>query len=252
MNAAYTGHMDELQTLREELAALRLEVKNVKRARWISPGSLAFALIALVAIGVAAPKLQDPQTPPTGSHAPTQLAQNLTCKSIQVVDQSGKTMAMLGSDKDGGYFVLNGADGKKRFFTAIENSAGFSDWYDAAGMRRATVFIGDSGNAEIHLADKLEHVAAVMQQANSGGFMSLAGPDGKNKIAAGVDNGGGYLDLSDAVGNLRESFYLSDKNTAQFKLLGSDKVNRFVISGDPAAGHATSFDADGKTKGVFP
>lgn len=246
--------MDELQSLRQELADLRREVKNLKKTRWITPGSIAVALAAMAALGVAAPRIQGTQQDQT-SHRPTQMAQDLVCKSIRITDDTGRDMITLGKDKDGGFFVVNGADGKKRFFTAIENNAGFSDWYDADGRRRATVFVGEKG-AEFHLADKLEHISAVLQQTDegdrAGGFLSLAGADQNNRVAAGVDHGGGYLDLSDSLGTLRESFYLSDKNTAQFKILGADKVIRFLMSGDPDTGRVTAYDQDGKPKGLFP
>ncbi|HVT13749.1 MAG TPA: hypothetical protein VHE55_15900 [Fimbriimonadaceae bacterium] len=245
--------MDELQSLRQELADLRREVRTLKRTRWIAPGSVAVALVALAVLGVASPRIQEGQD--QTSHHPTQLAQDLVCKSIRVVDDAGHDMIQLGKDKDGGLLVVNGADGKKRFFTAVENNAGFSDWYDADGKRRATVFVGEKG-AEFHLADKMEHISAVLQQTDegdrAGGFLSLAGPDQNNRVAAGVDHGGGYLDLSDSLGNLRESFYLSDKNTAQFKLLGADKVLRFLISGDADTGRVTAYNQDGKPTGLFP
>jgi hypothetical protein len=249
MIGAYTLVMNEVEALRQELADLRREVKTLKRTRWVTPGSFAIALVALVALGIAAPRQGEP---PKTDHTPVQLGQDLVCKSIRVVDAGGHDMIQMTTDKDGGLFVVNGADGKKRFFTAVENGAGFSDWYDSAGVRRASLFVGEKGNAEFHLSDKTDHISAVLQQADSGGFFALHGPDSNNRLAAGVDNGGGYLDVSDSLGSLRESFYLSDKNTAQFKILGADKVTRFLLSGNPEGGQAVSYGADGKTTAVFP
>jgi hypothetical protein len=248
MSDAYTGAMNDLEALRQELADLRREVKTLKRTRWITPGALALSLVALVAVGVAAPRTQD-QTHP--DHTPLQLSQDLVCKSIKVVDANGAAMLQLGSDKDGGLFVMNGADGKKRFFTGVEGGAGFSDWYDAAGARRATVFIGEKG-AELRLADKQEHATAVLQQAETGGFMALNGPDGKNRLASGVDNGGGYLDVYDSLGSLRHALYLSEQNTAQLKIVGADKIARFLISGNADTGQAVSYGVDGKPIATFP
>lgn len=241
--------MDELQTLRQELAELRREVKTLKRTRWITPGSFALAFLALVVAGVAAPRGQDPTQ--DSSHKPTQLGQDLVCKSIRVVDDAGHDMIVLSKDKDGGTLVVNGADGKKRFFTAVEGNAGFSDWYDLNGVRRASVFIGEQG-AEFHLTDKFDNISAILQQLDSGGSFSLRGPDKNNRVAAGVDNGGGFIDVSDSLGVLRESFYMSDKNTAQFKIVGSDKVTRFLATGNPDGGQIVSYGADGKAKGTFP
>src|SRR5688572_16107693 len=138
--------MSEIDLLRNELADLRREVQSLRRTRWITPGSIGVALVAMMAIGVASPRIQDtpPKTEP--GHRPTQLAQDVVCKSLKVVDDSGKTLVQLGSDKDGGLMVVNGADGKPRFFTAVENAAGFTDWLDAAGTRRASVFSGEKGN----------------------------------------------------------------------------------------------------------
>lgn len=241
--------MDELQTLRHELAELRREVNSLRRTRWITPGSIALILVAIVALGIGAPRRQDPTQP---EHRPTQLAQEVVCKSLKVVDEAGHTMLQLASDKDGGMIVVNGADAKKRFFTAVENNAGFTDWFDATGARRASVFIGEKGNAEFHLTDQAERVSAVLQQADSGGFFALHGPDTNNRVAAGVDNGGGYFDISDSQGNLRESLYLSDKNTAQLKIIGADKITRFLLSGNADGGQAVSYGSDGKAKGLFP
>jgi hypothetical protein len=241
--------MDDLQALRLELDDLRREVRTLRRTRWITPGSLAAGLISIVALGVAAPKHQ--QDPPDTSHRPIQMAQELSCKSVRIVDDANHTLLQLGSDKDGGYLVLNGADGKKRSYMAVENNAGFSDWYDADGNRRATVFVGDKG-AEFHLADKLSHIGAVLLQGENGGSFAINGPDSNNRVHAGVDNGGGFIDISDALGNLRETFYLSDKNTAQFKIIGADKVPRFLASGEPAGGQITTFGEDGKAAAQFP
>jgi hypothetical protein len=241
--------MDEIQALRQELAELRSEVTTLRRTRWITPGSVALALLALVVLGVASPKRQDPAQEST--HRPVQLGQDLVCKSLKITDDAGHDMIVLSKDKDGGTLLVNGADGKKRFFTAVENNAGFSDWYDLNGVRRASVFIGEQG-AEFHLTDKLDNISAIMQQLDGGGSLALRGPDKNNRVAAGVDNGGGYIDVSDSLGNLRESFYLSDKNTAQFKIVGADKVTRFLASGNSDAGQMTSYGQDGKVSGVFP
>ncbi len=242
--------MDDLQALRLELAELRQEVKTLKRVRWIAPSSIGLALVALVALGVANPSRQGTsQEHP--DHTPTQLAQDITCKSLKVVDATGRAFVQLQSDKDGGLIVLNGADGKARYFASVVNNAGCSDWYDAAGMRRASLFIGEKG-AEFHLADKLEHVGAILQQGDNGGSFVINGPDSNNRVHVGVDNGGGFLDVLDSLGNLRETFYLSDKNTAQFKILGADKVARFLASGENVAGQMTSYGEDGKPVAQFP
>jgi|GEM_PF-5874179 len=242
--------MDDLQDLRLELAELKREVASLKRTRWITPGSLAVALVSLVALGVASPRRQAaPQ--PAQDHTPTQLAQDISCKSLTVVDGNGNPMIRLKSDVDGGTFVINGADGKKRFFSAVENNAGFSDWYDAAGVRRATVFIGDQG-AEFHLADQLEHIGTILQQGAKGGSVAINGPDGSSRLHAGIDNGGGYIDIFDQLGNRRETFYMSDKNTAQFKILGADQTDRFLASGEPKEGEVVSYGEDGKRVAEFP
>lgn len=238
--------MEELDKIRREVSDLRVEVGRLGRMRWITPGSVAVALVAMAISGRTAPQ----QTPP--SHAPTQLAQDLVCKSLKVVDASGAEMIRLSSDKDGGMVVVDGADGKKRFFVAVENGSGFADWYDAAGMRRASVFTGEKGNVELRLNDKTERPMAVLQQAENGGFAVLNGLDGNNRLAAGVDNGGGYLDVYDAQAALRESFYLSDRNTAQFKILGPDKAVQLLLSGAAGGGEMISYDADGKPKATWP
>jgi hypothetical protein len=248
MSAAYTCGMNELDSLRSEIAELRREVKSLRRTRWITPGALGLTMVALVALGVAAPRTQA-QNPP--GHNPVQLGQDLVCKSLKVVDEKGATMVQMQSDKDGGVVVINGADGKKRFFTGVENDAGFSDWYDPAGNRRATVFIGENGS-EVRLADKLDHPAAVLQEAQSGGFLALNGPDGKNRMAAGVDNGGGYFDLYDLLGTRRATMYLNEQNVAQLKLVGADKVARFLLSGDNSTGQAVAYNQEGKPSAVFP
>jgi hypothetical protein len=239
--------MDDLQALRSELAELRREVKTLRRTRWVTPGSFGVVLVALVALSVASPRQADPP-----DHRPTQLAQDIVCKSLKVVDGNSTTLLQLGSDKDGGLFVINGADGKKRMFSAVENTAGFTDWYDAAGNRRATVFIGEKGNAEFHLSDKSEHVSAVLQQADAGGFFALRGPDNNYRVAAGVDNGGGYFDVYDQLGERRGTFYLSEQNTAQLKIIGPDKVARLLLSGNKDSGQAVSYGPDGKPLAVFP
>ncbi|MFI5387564.1 MAG: hypothetical protein ACHQ50_15760 [Fimbriimonadales bacterium] len=242
--------MDELQTLRHELADLRREVKTLRRARWITPASLVGVLIALGAFGVASPSRQDPaQAHP--DHTPMQLAQEITCKSLKLVDATGKALIQLQSDKDGGLIVINGADGKARFFAGVENNAGFSDWCDAASNRRATVFIGETGG-EVRLLDKLGQQSAVLHQAASGGSIELKGVDGKDRLAGGVDNGGGFMDIFDSLGSRRETFYLDDKDTAQFKLIGADKVARFLLTGNKDSGQAVSYDADGKAVAQFP
>jgi hypothetical protein len=242
--------MSELDSLRQELADLKREVSTLKRTRWITPGALALTLIALMAAGVASPLRQDPEKAEPG-HKPVQLAQDITCKSLKVVDASGQALLQLGSDKDGGTMVINGADGKPRVFSAVENTAGFTDWLDPAGTRRASIFVGERGNAEFHLADKTANITTVLQQADSGGYFALYGPDKNARIDAGVDNGGGYMDISDALGNLRQTFYLNEKNIAQYKLLAPDKTVRFLLSGDQAAGSGTAYDAAGKGK-TFP
>lgn len=132
--------MSEIELLRTELADLRREVGALRRGRWLNPGMIA---VVLSAVGLTAFAQQT-----TPIHAPTQVASEVTCKSLKVVDDAGKTMVQLGADKDGGLVVVNGSDAKKRFFVAVENGAGFSDWYDAAGARRATMFTGDKGNFE--------------------------------------------------------------------------------------------------------
>lgn len=242
--------MNDLDSLRQELAELRREVKTLKRTRWITPGALAMTLIALMAAGVASPLRQDPEKTEPG-HKPVQLAQDLVCKSLKVVDANGAAMIQLSTDKDGGMMVINGADGKPRVFSAVENTAGFTDWLDSNGTRRASVFIGERGNAEFHLTDKAANVSAVLQQADSGGYFSLYGPDKNSRFEAGVDNGGGYVDILDALGNLRQTFYLNEKNVAQFKLLAPDKTVRILLSGDQAAGTGTAYDSAGKGK-AFP
>lgn len=241
--------MTEIEILRQELADLRREVKTLKRTRLLTPFSIAFVLVSLMAIGVASPRLQGANPPAQEpGHRPTQLAQDIVCKSVKVVDEAGKTLVHLGSDKDGGMIVVNAVDGKPRFFTAVENAAGFTDWLDAGGTRRASVFSGEKGNAEFHLADKMGNVSAVLQQADSGGFFALHGPDKNSRMAAGVDNGGGYLDINDSLGNLRQSLYLSEKNTAQLKILAPDKSVRFLLTGNPEGGQIVSYDAAGKAK----
>jgi len=242
--------MDELQALRDELAGLRREVKALKRTRWITPGALGMTLVALVALGVAAPRHQTP-TQTTPDHTPNQVAQDITCKSLKIVDSSGKPMIQLFSDKDGGSLAVYGADGKARVWASVANNAGFTDWYDADGKRRASVFIGEKG-AEFHLADKTEQIGAILQQGDNGGSFALNGADGNNRVHAGIDNGGGYFDLSDQLGYLRETFYLSDKNTAQFKIFGSDKGVRFLASGETADGQIISYGEDGKAVAQFP
>jgi hypothetical protein len=241
--------MNELETLRAELGELRKEVTMLRKTRWITPGAFALALVACVALGVAAPRAQGGQEP--AGHAPLQMGQDLVCKSLKIVDGQGVAMLQLQSDKDGGMIVVNGADGKKRFFTAVENNAGFTDWYDPAGMRRATVFIGEAGS-ELRLTDKQEHPIATLQAMEAGGFAALNGPDGRNRFAAGVDNGGGYVDIFDPLGTRRATMYLNDKNSAQVKLIGADKVARFLLSGEAEGGQATSYNVEGKPVGTFP
>ena len=241
--------MDELHALRQELADLRREVTTLKRTRWITPGSIVISLLAVVAISVGAPRAQ--LTPNPTQHPVTQLGQDLVCKSIKIVDADNHDMVHIGSDQDGGYFVVDGADAKPRCYVGVANNAGLCDWFDGAGVRRASVFIGDKG-AEFHLADKMEHIGAILQQGDNGGSFALNGVDGNNRLHAGIDNGGGFFDIADALGNLRETFYLSDKNTAQFKIIGADKVTRFLASGEPAGGQLTSYGEDGKAKGQFP
>ena len=52
--------MNELEALRQEIADLRNEVKSLRRTRWVTPGSFGVALVALVDLGVAAPRQQTP------------------------------------------------------------------------------------------------------------------------------------------------------------------------------------------------
>jgi hypothetical protein len=198
-----------------------------------------------MAAGMAAPKRQDPTQADPG-HKPVQLAQDIVCKSLKVVDANGGALVSIGSDADGGTIVVNAVDGKPRLFSAIENGAGFTDWLDVLGNRRASVFVGEQGNAEFRLADKAANVSAVLQQADSGGYLALHGPDKNDRFSAGVDNGGGYLDIFDALGNLRQTLYLNEKNVAQYKLLAADKTVRFLISGEQEAGKGAAYDSAGK------
>lgn len=236
--------MSEIELLRTELAELRQEVRALRRGRWLNPGAIA---LVLVAIGLTA---FAQQTPPT--HAPTQVASDVTCKSLKIVDDAGKAMVQLGSDKDGGLVVVNGADARKRFFVAVENGAGFADWYDAAGARRATMFTGDKGNFEFRLNDQHENIGLLMAQNELGGMMIVKGPNGNDRLVAGIDNGGGYLDLKDGTGKLRQSLYISDKHTAQQKILGPDGSYRLLLTDSEEGGQAISYDANGKQRAIFP
>ncbi len=240
--------MNELETLRQELAELRHEVRALRRTRWITPGALGVTLVAMVALGVAAPK-QDGQTPPA-DHRPLQRAQDLVCKSIKIVDDNDHPRVQLGSDKDGGLIVIYGSDNKERFYAAVEHNAGFTDWFDAEGKRRATVFIGDQGG-ELRLNDRFDHPGVSLRQGEKGGSLKLTGADGSDRVALGGDNGG-FLDLFDAFGSMRASMYVNAENSAQFKLLSPDKVARLLLSGDAPGGKVTAYDADGKTKATFP
>jgi len=107
-------------------ADLRNEVKTLRRARWITRRAAAVALVALVVSGAVAPRGQDASE--QQSRQP--LAQALSCASRFKVVNDTVELVQLGGDKDGGLAVVNGADGKKRFFAAVENGGGFSDWYD--------------------------------------------------------------------------------------------------------------------------
>ncbi|HTQ11719.1 MAG TPA: hypothetical protein VMI31_16785 [Fimbriimonadaceae bacterium] len=264
--------MDDLTALRLELAELKREVTVLKRTRWITPGSIALALASLVALGVAAPRRQ--ATAQGGQeHVPVQIAQDISCKSLTVTDANGKPMIQLGteatggimtlngvagatmvkinSDSSGGALLINASDGNKRILEAVANNSGYTDWCDPAGNRRATVFVGDEG-AEFHLAGKGNQPETILQQNESGGAFILDGADGFNRIHEGIDNGGGFFDLSDKLGNVRESFYLSDKDTAQFRLIGADKAIRLLASGEPKQGELTSYDENTKAVAVFP
>jgi hypothetical protein len=106
--------------------------------------------------------------------------------------------------------------------------------------------VGEQGNAEFRLADKAANISAVLQQADSGGYLALRGPDKNDRFSAGVDNGGGYVDIFDALGNLRQTLYLNEKNVAQYKLLAADKTVRFLLSGDQEAGMGTAYNSAGK------
>src|SRR5579862_7920064 len=89
INPVYTWPMDELHALHQELADLRREITTLERTRWITPGSIAISLLAVVAISVGAPRHQDPVQTPPSTHQVTQLSQDLVCKSIRVVDGQG-------------------------------------------------------------------------------------------------------------------------------------------------------------------
>jgi hypothetical protein len=177
--------------------------------------------------------------------------QDLVCKSINIVDENDQSRVKLAADKDGGMVVIYGADNKERFYAAVEHNAGFTDWFDGEGKRRATIFIGDKGNSELRLNDRFDHASVSLRQADKGGSLNLAGADGSDRVALGGDNGG-FLDLFDAFGSMRASMYVNADNSAQFKLLSADKVARLLLTGDAPGGKVIVYDADGKTRATFP
>ena len=156
-------------------------------------------------------------------HATTQAAAPpaLVCKSLSIVDEKGKEFVALGADKDGGYVVTNGPDGKNRALLLTTKTGGEIQVRANNGKTLAALTAGEEGGS-LAVGNKLGEERALLSADESGGQFGIRGKDSASKVTLGVFGEGGAVQVRGKEGKARVTILVDDKGQGTVGVRDSD------------------------------
>ena len=156
---------NSIELLQNEVHELR---RGLKRQRWINTGLMMAALVGVTTISA--------QTQNTNKE--------LVCNTLRVVDNKGKTVAILGADESGGALALNSSDGTERVALATDTESG------------SIAFKAKNGK-----------VQSLLSGDKDGGIFVLNSITGETMVAMAIDKEGSGVTFGDRAGNQRLVMY---------------------------------------------
>lgn len=244
---------DPLLDLQVQVAALH---RAVAAQRTLIFG-LGFGLVAALACNLLA------NVGAARAWAQEKGAMDISCRTLKIVDDTGKVRLQLFHDKAGGVLRLNNADGKTVAALEADNAGGFLSVLGHDGKERAFVGVGDKlagglfylknhqgktratylvskdGNGALELInsdDKVEIFLGSSSQSR-GGLVHINAPAGTASIILDIDERGmGRLNLRTKDGK-RVAYAGGDEEGGTFQLYGHDgKQRAFLGVGEKQTG----------------
>jgi hypothetical protein len=142
----------------------------------------------------------------------------VNAKQFNLLDDNGKTRAVLVVDEDGPLLSLNDENGKPHAILNANKDGSALDLFDKNGKLRVILAVDVNGST-LFLADENKKLRASLAEDVDGPRLCLRDENGKLRVALTATVDGPMLDLSDKNGNTRARLGINKTTTPGGKVI---------------------------------